>query len=432
MSDETNKKVVPSRRFKRFNNADPWIIEPMGEVYSFKVTNSFSRDQLTYESGETKNIHYGDIHTKFQTLFDITKEHVPFINDSISLDKINSENYCVEGDMVFADASEDLKDVGKSIELVNLNSEQVLSGLHTLLARQKESKLVVGIGGYLFTSPAIRSQIQREAQGSKVLGISATRLSNITIYYPEDKAEQQKIATCLSSLDELITAERQKLDALKAHKKGLMQQLFPAEGETVPKLRFAEFTNSGEWMEKTLTDVCKMQAGKFVSASEINEVINDDLFPCYGGNGLRGFTKSFTHNGIYSLIGRQGALCGNVTLAKGQFHATEHAVVVTPKEQVDTLWLFYQLNFLDLNQYATGQAQPGLSVDNLEKVELQIPKLETEQQKIASCLSSIDELITAKSVKIEALKVHKKGLMQQLFPQMSELNSDQKASYPNE
>jgi len=184
----------------------------------------------------------------------------------------------------------------------------------------------------------------------------------------------------------------------------------------VPKLRFPEFENSGEWEEKILRNACRMQAGKFVSASGINENISDDSFPCYGGNGLRGYTKSYTHSGKFSLIGRQGALCGNVTLVQGKFHATEHAVVVTPEKGVDTDWLFYMLMQLNLNQYATGQAQPGLSVDNLEKVDIKIPKSEDEQQKIADCLSSSDELITAQSQKLKALKAHKKGLMQQLFP----------------
>lgn len=188
------------------------------------------------------------------------------------------------------------------------------------------------------------------------------------------------------------------------------------KNKIVPRLRFHEFRDSGAWEEKMLKSVCKMQAGKFVSASEISEIKNDALFPCFGGNGLRGHTKSFTHIGRYSLIGRQGALCGNVTLADGKFHATEHAVVATPENGVDRIWLFYMLTHMNLNQYATGQAQPGLSVDNLEKLQIIISSIEKEQQKIADCLSSLDELITAQNQQLEALKAHKKGLMQQLFP----------------
>ncbi len=114
-------------------------------------------------------------------------------------------------------------------------------------------------------------------------------------------------------------------------------------------MRFPGF--EGEWEEKILGGVCKMQSGKFVSASEISETLEDGLFPCYGGNGLRGYTRSFNRNGKYSLIGRQGALCGNVTLANGKFHATEHAVVVTPNNGIDKVWMFYLLLHLNLYHY---------------------------------------------------------------------------------
>jgi type I restriction enzyme S subunit len=192
------------------------------------------------------------------------------------------------------------------------------------------------------------------------------------------------------------------------------------ENKLVPKLRFPEFKNDGDWEEKLLKDACQMQAGKFINASEIKENKSDDLFPCYGGNGLRGYTKSYTHIGKYSLIGRQGALCGNITLAKEKFHATEHAVVATPKEEVDTDWLYYKLILLNLNQYATGQAQPGLSVDNLARVKIHISKNIKEQQKIATCLSSLDEVITAERQKLDILQAHKRGLLQNLLPQEGE------------
>lgn len=218
---------VPEYRFREFKKDGAWIKETVGDVYDFKVTNSFAREYLNYENGTVKNIHYGDIHTKFNTLFDITKEDVPYINPDVSIEKIRKECYCIVGDIVFADASEDMNDVGKSIEIVNLNKEKLVSGLHTLLARQKEKKLAIGFGGYLFKSDWVRKQIQREAQGAKVLGISATRISNVQILYPKNHKEQEAISLCLSSLDEIIKAQEDKIEQLKKHKKGLMQGLFP-------------------------------------------------------------------------------------------------------------------------------------------------------------------------------------------------------------
>jgi type I restriction enzyme, S subunit len=188
----------------------------------------------------------------------------------------------------------------------------------------------------------------------------------------------------------------------------------------VPKLRFPEFRGTDGWKSSVLAAACEMQAGKFVSASNISERNQAGLFPCYGGNGLRGYTTTHTHDGTYPLIGRQGALCGNVRLVSGQFHATEHAVVVTPKEAINVGWLYYSLDMLNLNRFATGQAQPGLSVDVLENVSLAIPPLEPEQQKIAECLSLLDELTATQARKVDALKTHKKGLMQQLFPRRGE------------
>lgn len=169
-----------------------------------------------------------------------------------------------------------------------------------------------------------------------------------------------------------------------------------------------------------LGEICDLRAGKFVGASDIAEAPADDLFPCYGGNGLRGYTRSFTHDGKYSLIGRQGALCGNVKLFEGKFHATEHALVAIPKDDVTTDWLFYALGILELNQYAIGQAQPGLSVQVLEKISVLVPPGSAEQQKIADCLKSLDEVIAAQGRKVEVLKTYKRGLMQQLFPREGE------------
>lgn len=147
---EENKSVknfpncgsVPKLRFSEFS--EEWGNKKLGDLMTFKVTNAYSRDNLNYESGIVKNIHYGDIHTKFQTLFDLEKENVPYINKDISLNRISEDLYCEEGDVIFADASEDLNDVGKSIEIINLNGEKLLSGLHTLLARPQKNNFSKG------------------------------------------------------------------------------------------------------------------------------------------------------------------------------------------------------------------------------------------------------------------------------------------------
>ncbi len=386
------KKIIPELRFPEFVNDGEWKLEKLDAVFS--------------ERQET-----GFVNLPLMSLTDkegiIPQENTNRKNNSSS-DKSKYLRIC-PGDVAYNTMR---MWEGRS---AYVDIEGLVSPAYTVCKPKNNNSGL--FFSYYFKTQQLINEFHRYSQGlvKDTLNLKYEAFSQISILNPNPK-EQQKIASFLSSLDELIEVHNKKLEALIEHKKGLMQNLFPQEGEKVPKFRFPEFLNDGEWEEKELGKICQMQAGKFVQASEIIETQVEGSYPCYGGNGLRGFTKSFTHSGKYSLIGRQGALCGNVTLAEGQFHATEHAVVTTPNNKVDTGWLFYVLIFLNLNQYATGQAQPGLSVTNLEKIELRIPNSEIEQQKIASCLSALDSLIKAQSDKIEQLKEHKKGLMQSLFP----------------
>ena len=125
-------------------------------------------------------------------------------------------------------------------------------------------------------------------------------------------------------------------------------------------------------------DVCVLKAGKFVKADDIKSESREGLYPCYGGNGLRGYVDSYNQEGEYPLIGRQGALCGNVQFATGRFHATEHAVVVTPKVEMDRYWLYHLLVLLRLNRYASGAAQPGLAVNKLEEIRIKVPSSQNQ------------------------------------------------------
>ena len=158
--------AVPSLRFREFEGE--WRTKEFGECYEFISTNSFSRDLLNYEEGEVYNIHYGDIHTKFELNFNLDKERVPLINSDVDLSKYKDEKYCKNGDLVIADASEDYSDIGKTIELVDLNDKLVLAGLHTFLARRKV-EFADGFMSQLLKSWTSRWQIMRIAQGTRSL-----------------------------------------------------------------------------------------------------------------------------------------------------------------------------------------------------------------------------------------------------------------------
>lgn len=170
------------------------------------------------------------------------------------------------------------------------------------------------------------------------------------------------------------------------------------------------------WTRTALDSICDLQAGKFVPASEILETCNGSSYPCYGGNGLRGFVKYYSHSGTFPLIGRQGALCGNINKASGKFYATEHAVVATPKKNIEAEWLYYQLIHSNLNKYATGVAQPGLSVKNIKVLTFVVPPL-PEQKAIAALLSTWDEAIEKTERLIQAKEANLKGQIQKLISQ---------------
>lgn len=407
MNKETNK-LIPELRFPEFLNKEEWIYEPLDKTYRFLVTNSLSRENLNYQSGLVKNIHYGDIHTKFSTLFDILKEKVPYINPEVSIDRISQDNYCQQGDMVFADASEDIQDVGKSIEITNLNNEKLLSGLHTLLARQIEQKLITGFGGYLFKSEPIRKQIQKEAQGTKVLSISATRISKINIYYPKSPIEQKKIADCLSSLDELITAHTEKLETLKTYKKGMMQNLFPQGGQNVPKFRFKEFEKDGEWKKKSFDKLFEIGNGRDYKH------LNKGKIPVYGTGGYMLSVDDFLYDGESACIGRKGTIDKPMFL-EGKFWTVDTLFYTHSFKECLPKFIFYIFQNIDWKKHNEAGGVPSLSKANIYRIEVLTPK-PNEQQKIVDILTSLDDLIKEQNDHVEELKLHKKALMQGLFP----------------
>ena len=218
--------IPPILRFKADDGSDfsDWQEKKFSDCFDFFTTNSLSRDKLSYAEGDVKNIHYGDFHTKFRPIFKLEREYVPYISNKIDTVKIKAECYCKDGDLVFADASEDYADIGKCIEISELQNAKLVSGLHTHLARPRE-KFATGYQTYLQKSWQMRYQIMRIAQGSKVLGISIKQLANIVLPVP-CVAEQEKIASFIISLDNKIEVISFELEKTKEWKKGLLQQMF--------------------------------------------------------------------------------------------------------------------------------------------------------------------------------------------------------------
>jgi type I restriction enzyme S subunit len=276
--------------------------------------------------------------------------------------------------------------------------------------------------------------------------VSYKQFSDILIPKPT-KQVQQKIASCLSSLDEVIAAHSQKLATLKDHKKGLMQNLFPQLSElgldrlkddrikgkeilksqnpknhnsdNVPKYRFPEFLEDGDWAEKKLGDIAENLDSKRIPITSNQREKGET--PYYGASGIIDFVKDYIYNDELLCISEDGAnlVDRNYPIAftiRGKTWVNNHAHVLKFENPRTHILVEKYINSINVEPFLTGAAQPKLNRGKLDIVPIPLPKNPKEQQKIASCLSSLDDLITAQTEKIAQLKLHKKGLMQGLFP----------------
>lgn len=278
------------------------------------------------------------------------------------------------------------------------------------------------------------SQIRFEAKEHKRYYISEYQKIELPFPLPN---EQQKIASCLTSLDEVITAHSQKLELLKDHKKGLMQNLFPQEGEKLPKYRFKEFEKDGEWVEESL-EYLTVKIGDgihttpkyepsgeyyFVNGNNLidGKIVVDEKTKRVSSEEFEIHKKDLTEKTIFLSI--------NGTIGNLAFYNNEMVVLgksacyITPNQKLNYVFLFYCLQSPRIIDYffseITGSTIKNLSLKSIRGTLINLPS-EKEQQRIASCLSSLDGLVEAQAEKIEQLKLHKKGLMQGLFPKIND------------
>ena len=246
--------------------------------------------------------------------------------------------------------------------------------------------------------------------------------------------EQQKIAECLSTFDELIVATGQKLDALKAHKKGLMQQLCPREGETVPRLRFPEFQDAPDWKSDSLGKIFNTASGGTPSRAEKSywngsipwittslvdfRVITgaDEFITAQGLE--KSSAKLFPKGTVLMAMYGQGKTRGQVALLAVEVATNQACAAILPRSDIDPYFVFLNLagRYEEIRRISNAGGQENLSQDLIRGIAFSFPESEDEQRKVTDCLSFLDDLITAQSDQLETLKAHKKGLMQQLFP----------------
>lgn len=279
---------------------------------------------------------------------------------------------------------------------------------NAMVIRPKSDKLSKSFLFHLLDAADLSPVISGSAQPQ----ITRQGLRRFSISAPAP-AEQQKIADCLTSLDEVIAAQGRKVEALKAHKRGLMQQLFPREGETRPRLRFPEFRDAPEWGTVMLGDVCRPQQWQTISSSELT----DSGYPVYGANGFIGYFSSYNHELETVAVTCRGSTCGEVLLIPPKSYITGNSMCL---DDIDAAkhsyhFLFHLLKRRGFQDVISGSAQPQIVGQAIRKLKFSLPEL-FEQERIANCLSSLDTQITAESRQLGALKTHKQGLMQQLFP----------------
>lgn len=268
------------------------------------------------------------------------------------------------------------------------------------------------LGDFLYfclNSDVFFDYVSKHAKGTKMPRGDKKSIFKYALEIPSQR-EQSKISFLFTKLEELIKIQQRKLSSFEEIKKGFLQKLFVNLDDGIPEYRFSEFND--RWQIYSLSEVTQeFQSGQNIKSDQIHQT---GLYPVYGGNGIRGYTSTYNHDGNYAIIGRQGAQCGNVSFSSGKAFFTEHAVAVKAKEGFSTEFLVFILRNLNLSNYSDQSAQPGLAVGKLKKLKAKFPCY-SEQLKISDILFKLEKQIDIIHRELELLNIVKKALFQQMF-----------------
>nr|WP_254878256.1 restriction endonuclease subunit S [Bifidobacterium longum] len=415
----TEQAKVPAIRFAGFT--DPWEQRKFGDCFEFLKSNTLSRAGLNGENGTARNVHYGDILIKFGDCLDGERSDLPFITDDTVLPKY-AGSILREGDVIFADTAED-ETAGKCVELRKLPKEPTISGLHTIPARPR-FPFGTGYLGHYLNSDAYHRQLLPLMQGIKVISVSKAALQDTQVRFP-GLSEQSAIGAALNEIDSLITLHQRKYDKLVIFKKSMLEKMFPKDGESVPEIRFAGFTDP--WEQRKLGDVTDSFSGgtpdvshtsyyggsiPFIRSAEINSD-KTELF--LTEKGLDNSSAKIVERGtvLYALY---GATSGEVGIAAIKGAINQAILALSPHTGNDPLFLASWLRREKariVDTYLQG-GQGNLSGSIVKELSFALPQ-QKEQQVIGSFFSRLDNLITLHQRKLELLQNIKKSLLDKMF-----------------
>ena len=401
--------LVPKLRFPEFRRAGDWKRDQIGSIASISKGKGVSKADIS-ESGLTPCIRYAELYTRYGEVIREALSHTDVPPEDLVLSQAE--------DIIVPASGETRADIARAACVVPAGV--ALGGDLNILRSDLSGRFF----SYLLNSP-LRSTIARLAQGDTVAHLYPGQLSKVTISYPL-LAEQQKIADCLGSLDDLITAEGRKLEALRQHKQGLMQQLFPQPGETVPQLRFPEFADEPHWQTSTFGERCESFSGSTPDTS--NRAYYDGTIPFIRSAEIgRDETEIFlTEEGLANsaakmvkrgdlLVALYGANSGDTALARIDGAINQAIMCLRSRDSAPYLYhyLTARKNWIIATYLQGGQG--NLSGQIVLSVPLSVPHRD-EQEKVADCLSTLDARIEEQAQRIDALRRHKQGLLQQIFP----------------
>lgn len=409
--------LVPELRFPEFQAANEWTLAQLIDAL-LSISNGLSLPQ----SNQITSFRVTRIETIAEGSIDLCRIGYVDPTEDISDYKLNA------GDILFSNINS-VAHIGKNV-IVDFDMD-LYHGMNLLRLIPNHSAVSPWFVFYLLNTESLRNSFRTRANKAvNQASINQTEVGKTNIYLPE-LPEQRKIAECLSSLDQLITAERQKLDALKAHKKGLMQQLFPAEGETIPHLRFPEFQDGSSWIERRIGDCVGLISGLHLSPGEYG--ISGEV-PYFTGptdftNSLSDVCKWTKNSGNVAhkddvLITVKGSGVGQLWYLQLPMIAIGRQLMAVRATTCSKRFAYHilQLKLDRFRALASGNLIPGLTRSDILESTAMLPSL-AEQEKVADCLENVDSRTKTQESLVNALKTHKAGLMQQLFPSLDEVQA---------